>query len=138
MQATASTAIDQEDMRLLGVPMTRRIVGAAMQVHSTLGPGLLESAYRAALLRELELTGLGALAEIPVGMQYKGVAVDCGFRADIIVEGKVLVELKSVERILPIHTAQLMTYLKLTQLRIGLLLNFGTVHLRDGLKRLVV
>src|SRR5689334_24928790 len=131
------TAMDQEDARLLGYPMTRRIVGCAMRVHSTLGPGLLESAYRAALVRELQLEGLHCVAEVPVDMAYKGVSLECGFRADIVVEGKVIVELKTVERILPIHAAQLLTYLKLARMRVGLVINFNTLHLRDGLKRLV-
>jgi GxxExxY protein len=126
-----------EDVRLLGSPISRHIVGCAMRVHRHLGPGLLESTYRAAMLRELELADLRALGEVAIGMNYKGLPIDCGFRADIVVEGKVIVELKAVERILPIHCAQLLTYLKLTGMRVGLLVNFNTVHLRDGLKRVV-
>ena len=124
-------------MRLLGTPISHRILGCAMRVHRHLGPGLLESAYRAAMLRELELADLRASGEVAIGMSYRGTPIDCGFRADIVVEGKVIVELKAVDRILPIHCAQLLTYLKLTGMRVGLLLNFNTVHLRDGLKRVV-
>jgi GxxExxY protein len=138
LQPESTTGIDEEDKRLLGRAMTHRIVGCAMRVHATLGPGLLESAYRAALLRELELAELATLSEVPIGLNYKGVPIDCGFRADLIVERRVILELKSVERILPIHAAQLMTYLKLTRLQVGLIINFGTVHLRHGLKRVVL
>ncbi|HUQ29820.1 MAG TPA: GxxExxY protein [Usitatibacter sp.] len=98
----------------------------------------MESAYRTALLQELSLAGLRALSEVSVGMNYKGVTIDCGYRADILVEQKLLLELKTAERVLPIHHAQLLTYLKLAKLRVGLIINFNSIHLRDGIKRLVV
>ena len=118
--------------------LTGRILKCAFDVHRALGPGLLESAYRACLVRELQVAGLIVKEESPVSLIYKGVAIDCGYRSDIIVEDQVLLELKSVDRLLPIHEAQLLTYLKLTRLPVGFLMNFNTVHLRAGLRRLVL
>ena len=109
-----------------------------MAVHRQLGPGLLESAYQAAMRRELQLAGLRAVSEVAVGMDYKGVAIEYGFRADLLVEQKLLLELKAVERILPIHHAQLLTYMRLARIRVGLVINFNSIHLRHGLKRLVI
>jgi GxxExxY protein len=117
--------------------LTGRILKAAFEVHTQLGPGLLESAYRRCLLHELSLSGLHAETEIAIPMTYKGLEIDCTYRADLLVEGMVMLELKAVETLLPIHKAQLMTYLKLTKVKLGLLLNFHTVHLRDGLCRLI-
>jgi GxxExxY protein len=118
--------------------LTRRIIGSAIEVHRALGPGLLENAYRECLMAELSLCGLRATRETPISVTYKGVQLDCGFRADIIVEEAVLLELKAVERLLPIHDAQLLTYLKLCGHRVGLLLNFNATSLRHGIRRLVV
>ena len=109
-----------------------------MDVHRVLGPGLLENAYRSALLHELALSGLCAQREVPIPFRYKGALLDCAYRADIVVEQKVLLELKTVEQIAPIHVAQTLTYLRLSKLRVGLILNFHAVHLRNGLKRLVL
>ena len=117
--------------------LSHRIVGCAIAVHRELGPGLLESAYRRCLLRELDLSGLRATAEVAVPVAFRGIELDCAYRADIVVEGKVLLELKSVEALLPIHEAQLLTYLKLSGLRLGYLMNFNARTLRDGLRRLV-
>jgi GxxExxY protein len=117
--------------------LTRRIIGCAIEVHSVLGPGLLESAYRECLIRELRIAGLALRHEVHVPVAYKGVELDCGFRADLIVEDKVMLELKAVDRLLPVHDAQLLTYLKLTGLRLGLLLNFNSTSLRHGIRRLV-
>ena len=117
--------------------LTRRIIGCAIEVHRALGPGLLESAYRACLMREFELAGLSAQQEVRVGFEYKGRAIDCTYRADVVVEGNVLVELKAVDELLPIHKVQLLTYLKLTGLRVGLLLNFNEPVLRQGVRRVV-
>ena len=127
-----------EDERLIGTALTRPILNCALAVHRALGPGLLETAYRSALMREIELSGMSARQEMPIPFEYRGVPLECGYRADIVVEHKVLLELKTVERLLPIHEAQLLTYLKLSKLHIGLLLNFNTTRLRDGLKRLVI
>src|SRR5438132_8926810 len=109
-----------------------------MSVHRELGPGLLENAYRACLLRQLQLGGLAATTEIRIPFTYRGAQVDCGYRADIIVPDQVLLELKTVERLLPIHDAQMLTYLKLSGLRVGLLINFNSINLRHGLRRLVL
>ena len=118
--------------------LTEKIIGAALEVHRTLGPGLLESAYAACLAHELALRGLPFEKEKPLPVQYKGMQLDCGYRLDFLVDGKVIVELKSVEKLAPLHEAQLMTYLRLAGLRIGLLMNFNTEKLRDGLVRRVI
>ncbi len=127
-----------EDERLLGSAMTARILSCAMTVHTQLGPGLLESAYRACLVQELQWAGLGVRQEARIPIMYRNIEIDCGYRADLIVEEKVLVELKTVERLLPIHDAQTLTYLKLAGLRVGLLMNFNTIDLRHGFRRLVL
>jgi len=132
------SSVDAEDSRLLGQALSRRIIGCAIEVHRTLGPGLLESAYRTCLLRELELAEIGAESEVPVSMDYRGARVACAYRADIIVEGKVLLELKAVERLLPEHEAQVLTYMKLAKVRLGLLMNFHATMLRQGLRRFVL
>ena len=118
--------------------LTEQVIGFAIKVHRGLGPGLLESVYEECLSHEL------ALAEIPFQRQhaipvvYSGIKMECGFRADLIVSQRVLVEIKSVERFAPIHEAQLLTYLRLAGMKIGLLLNFNSVRLVDGVKRMVV
>jgi GxxExxY protein len=120
-EATMSTRIYQEDERLLGTGLTRQVLRGAIAVHRELGPGLLESAYRTCLLRELDLLGLAAKQEVEIPIDYRGTKLHCGYRADIIVEDRVLLELKTVEKLLPIHEAQLFTYLKLAGLRVGFL-----------------
>ena len=112
------------------------IIGAAIEVHKTLGPGLLESAYQASLARELSLRNIRFEREKELPLEYKGVKLDCGYRLDFIVAGLVIVELKSVEKILPIHQAQVLTYLKLLDLKLGLILNFNVEYLRYGVKRI--
>ena len=116
-------------------PLTYRIIAAAMSVHSDLGPGLLESVYQNALCVELQEQGMRYRAEQPVDVVYRGQHVGHLY-ADVIVEERVILELKSVEKLAPIHTAQLITYLKATGLKTGLLINFNVRHLRDGIKRL--
>ena len=128
----------EEDERLLGGPLSGRIIGCAITVHRHLGPGLLESAYRACLVRELNLEGLATREEARIPIVYRNAEIDCGYRADVIVEDKVLMELKTVERLIPIHEAQLLTYLKLAGLRVGILANFNTINLRHGLRRFVL
>ncbi|MBL7201379.1 MAG: GxxExxY protein [Anaerolineae bacterium] len=118
--------------------LTREIIGAAIEVHRELGPGLLESAYRSCLARELSLRGLPFEQEKPLPVEYKGVRLECGYRLDFVVDGKVVVELKAVDEIHPVHEAQLLTYLKLTSCRVGLLLNFSVPVLRDGITRRVL
>jgi len=114
------------------------IIGAAIEVHRVLGPGLLESAYQAALSRELALRGLKFRREVDLAVVYKGVRLDCGYRLDFVVEDKVVVELKAVEKIEPIHLAQLMTYLRLSGKKLGLLLNFNVPQMKDGIRRIVL
>lgn len=118
-------------------PLTRKIIGAAIEVHRSLGPGLLESVYQTCLERELHLNAIKFEAQRPVSFQYKGVQVTEGYRLDLVVENQVVVELKAVQKIEPIHEAQLLTYLKLTGFKVGLLINFNTILLKDGIKRRV-
>jgi GxxExxY protein len=118
--------------------LTRQIIGAAIEVHRELGPGLVESAYQACLARELALRDLPVEQEKPLPVEYKGLRLDCGYRLDFIVAGKVVVELKAVDTIHRIHEAQLLTYLKLTGCRVGLLINFNVPVLKDGIRRRVL
>lgn len=118
--------------------LSKRIIGAAIEVHRELGPGLLESAYQACLVRELMLQKLPFEREKPLPVKYKGVRVDCGYRLDFVVANKVIVELKAVQMIHPIHEAQVLTYLKLTGHRLGLLISFNVKVLKDGIKRLIL
>ena len=116
---------------------THAILGSAIEVHRALGPGLLESTYRACLMKQLRLDGMSAVQEVGIPIHYKGDILDSGYRADIIVDDTVLVELKSVDTLLPIHEAQLLTYLKHSQLRVGLLINFNVRRLMDGVRRMI-
>lgn len=117
--------------------ITGEIVDASMRIHRELGPGLLESVYHRILKHELEKRGLQVESEVAVPVEWDGVRMEVGFRADLIVEGKVIVELKSVEKTAPVHRKQVITYLKLTGLPVGLLINFGEALLKDGVHRLV-
>ncbi len=114
------------------------VVDAAMKVHSALGPGLLESAYAACLKHELIKRGLKVQCEVPLPVIYDGVRLDAGYRLDLVVEDMVVVELKAIEESAPIHQAQIISYLKLSGKPIGLLINFHTLHLKNGIKRFVV
>lgn len=118
--------------------LTGQVIGAAIEVHRVLGPGLLESAYQICLARELSVRGVVFEQEKPLPVTYKGVQLDCGYRLDFVVAGKVVVELKAVDALLPIHGAQLLTYLKLTGSHVGLLINFNVPVLKDGIKRKVL
>jgi len=118
--------------------LTFQIIKSAMEVHNQLGPGLLESAYEECLTYELRHAGLKAETQIPVPLIYKDIKLDCGYRIDILVDDTVIVELKSVDAILPVHEAQILTYLKLAHKEIGLLINFNVKHLKDGIKRFVM
>jgi len=113
------------------------VVDAAFQIHKGLGPGLLESVYEIVLAHELKKRSLKVERQVPVAIVYENVKFDEGFRADLIVEGKVIVELKSVEKVVPVHKKQLLTYLRLADKRLGLLINFGDELLRDGISRVV-
>jgi GxxExxY protein len=117
--------------------IAREIVDAAYQIHRKLGPGLLESVYETVLAFEIEKRGLSVKRQLPVSIVYEGIKFDVGFRADLIVEDKVIVELKSVEEVSPVHKKQLLTYLRLTDSRLGLLINFGSALIRDGISRIV-
>lgn len=118
--------------------LTRSIISAAIDVHRVLGPGLLESAYQACLSRELQLHDLRFRQQVELPLIYKDVKLDCGYRIDFIVEDKVVLELKAVEGILPVHQAQFLTYLRLSGLRIGLLINFNVPVLKAGIRRRVL
>jgi len=112
-----------------------QIVDAALKVHSALGPGLLESTYETCLLFELHRRGLRAQRQVELPVIYDGVRIDCGYRIDLLVDDAVIVEIKSVESLTPLHQAQLLTYLKLSGRKLGLLINFNVPHLKDGIKR---
>jgi GxxExxY protein len=118
--------------------LTEQILGLAIKVHRGLGPGLLESVYEECLCHELSGAQLPFQRQAPVPVTYDNVRLECGFRADLVVSGRVLIEIKSVERLAPIHEAQLLTYLRLTKLKVGLLLNFNVIRLIDGMKRMVL
>lgn len=118
--------------------LTEAIIGAAIEVHRELGPGLLESAYEECLCRELEIRGLRFSRQVPLPLKYKGIDLDCGYRVDLIVEDAVVIELKCVEKVLPVHEAQLLTYMRLSGKRVGLILNFLAANLTAGLKRKVL
>ncbi|WP_438044857.1 GxxExxY protein [Sorangium sp. So ce128] len=117
--------------------LSERIIGACIEVHRHLGPGLLESAYEECLCRELSLMDLGFARQRPLPVTYKGATLECGYRLDVVVEEKLILELKAVEHLLPVYEAQVLTYLKLTHLDVGLLVNFNTPVLRRGIRRLV-
>ena len=117
--------------------LSHKIIGACIEVHKNLGPGLVESAYEECLCHELTLRGLCSERQKPLSITYKGKQLDCGYRLDVVVENQIILELKSCEKIEPIHKAQLLTYLKLSDLHLGLLLNFNSPTMRDGIIRIV-
>ena len=118
--------------------LTEAIIGAAIEVHRHLGPGLLESAYEECLCHELGLRSMRFEYQVELPVVYKGLRLDCGYRLDIVVRQQLIIEIKAVERILPVHDAQILTYLRLSGLRVGLLLNLNNVVLKDGLRRFVL
>jgi GxxExxY protein len=118
--------------------LSREIIGAAIEVHRNLGPGLLESAYEQCLAYELASRDIPFELQKAIPVQYKGVKLDCGFRLDTLVGGRVVVEIKSVEELSPVHKAQILTYLKLTGYRLGMLLNFNERRMADGIQRVVL
>ena len=122
---------------LIHEELTREIIGAAMEVHRELGPGLLESAYEECLCHELSVRGLAFVRQVPLPVNYKNVKLDCGYGLDVPVDDNVVLELKSVEEVIPLHQAQLLTYLRLSGKKLGLLINFNVVLLKDGITRLV-
>jgi GxxExxY protein len=118
--------------------LTERVIGACIEVHRNTGPGLLESAYEQCLCRELSLQGIPFQLQIPLPVNYKGTLLDCGYRVDVLIDGKLLIELKSVDKVLPLHEAQLLTYLRLGGWKVGLLINFNVRVLTDGIVRRVL
>ena len=118
--------------------LTGKIIGAAIDVHKSLGPGLLESAYEACLLYELALRKLNVKSQEQLPVFYKGVMLDCGYRLDIVVDGKVIIEIKSVSTLTSLHEAQLLSYLKLSTYKTGLLINFNVKVLKDGIRRIKI
>ena len=118
--------------------LTQETIGAAIEVHRNLGPGLLESAYRRCLCQELTLRGIPFQTELGLPLEYKGIHLEAGYRVDILVAGLVVVEVKAVEVLAPIHEAQLLTYLRLGGWRVGLLINFNSVLLKDGIRRKIL
>jgi GxxExxY protein len=137
----AKDAKDAKETRMAEVPIedqiARGIIDAAMKVHSAIGPGMLESVYEVCLAHELGKAGFGLARQVPRAVIYDGVELDAGFRLDLLVDKRVIVEIKAVERIMPVHGAQLLSYLRLTGLKLGLLLNFNVAHMREGVKRVV-
>jgi GxxExxY protein len=117
-------------------PLTEKVIGCAIEVHRTLGPGLLENVYQQALAYELSQAGLSFTLEVQLSVDYKEIHLDCGYRLDLVVENSLIVELKSVDGLAGIHSAQLLTYLKLSNLKTGLLINFNVERLVDGIKRI--
>lgn len=117
--------------------LTGEIIGASIEVHRELGPGLLESSYEVCLCRELDLRGIAYKFQDPLPLEYKGIRLNCGYRMDLLVANAVIVEIKSVAALAPIHEAQLLTYLKPRGIKVGLLINFNVVVLKDGIRRLV-
>ncbi len=118
--------------------LTEQIIGFAIEVHRHLGPGLLEATYEECLCHELKQNSVAFRRQVPLPVVYKSVRLDCGYRIDIVVENQVILELKTVERLMPIHEAQVLTYMKLSGLQTGLLLNFNTAVLKDGIRRLML
>ena len=118
--------------------ITHEIIGSAMKVHSALGPGLLESAYEKCVVHELSKRGLAVATQVAVPLVYDGITIDAGYRLDLLVSGCVIVELKTIEAVQLIHKAQLLSYLRLTGCRVGLIINFNVVRLVDGITRMIL
>ena len=125
-------------MKLLYEELTGSILSCAYKVHSALGPGLLESAYEGCLHYELDKIGIPAVKQKPMPLVYEQKKLDLGYRIDLFVDGKVIIEVKSVDAVIPVHLAQLMTYLKLSGCRIGFLINFNVASLKDGIRRIII
>ena len=135
---TEKTAVMLGEERYVHKELTERIIGAAIEVHRSLGPGLLESVYEECLAYEFKQSGIQFTRQLELPIEYKGRRLDVGYRLDFLIDNTVIIELKSVDRIMPIHEAQLLTYLRLAKKRVGLLMNFNVPRLRDGLVRRVL
>ena len=118
--------------------LSNQVIGCALEVHRNLGPGLLESTYEQCLAHELKIANILFKLQHPLPVEYKNIKLDCGYRIDVLIDDSIIVELKSVDKILPIHQAQLLTYMKLAGISIGLLINFNVKYLKDGIKRMVL
>jgi GxxExxY protein len=118
--------------------LSNKIIWAAIEVHKHLGPGLLESAYEECLCHELHLMEIGFERQKNLPVEYKGIKLDCGYRMDLVVDDKVVVEIKAIDKLMPIHEAQVLTYLKLSGLKLGMLINFNNAMIRDGIRRVVL
>ena len=126
-----------EDVVFHNEELTDKIIASAIEVHRHLGPGLLESAYEECFCHELYLRKIPFERQKPLPLEYKGIKLDCGYRMDIVVDNKVVIELKCVDKITPVHEAQILTYLRLSKIKVGLIINFYTEILKNGIKRLV-
>ncbi|MCH7846925.1 MAG: GxxExxY protein [Planctomycetes bacterium] len=135
---TEKTAVMLGEERYVHKELTERIIGAAIEVHRALGPGLLESVYEECLADEFQHSGIQFTRQLELPIEYKGRRLDAGYRLDFLIDNTVVVELKAVEKIMPIHEAQLLTYLRLAKKRVGLLMNFNVPRLRDGLLRRIL
>ena len=118
--------------------LSNKVIGCALEVHRNLGPGLLESTYEQCLAYEMKAAGMAFKLQLALPVEYKNIKLDCGYRIDVLVDNSIIIELKSVDKILPIHQAQLLTYMKLAGISIGLLINFNVKYLKDGIKRMVL
>jgi len=118
--------------------LSRRVIGCAIEVHRNLGPGLLESTYRQCLACELSQAGIPFQMEVPLPVRYKEMLLDCGYRIDLLISGDLIVEIKCVETLLPIHQAQILTYMRLSKIPVGLIINFNVTRLQNGIKRFVL
>ena len=118
--------------------LSKKVIGCALEVHRNLGPGLLESTYQQCLAHELSLEGIPFKKELSLPVEYKGIRLDCGYRIDFLVANELIVEIKSIDGISPIHEGQVLTYMKLSKIPVGLLINFNAKYLKDGIKRFVL
>lgn len=130
--------VDHMPTKLILSDLAGSVLGAAIEVHRELGPGLLESAYERCLVHELAGRGIGCRAQVALPVIYKGVEIECGYRLDILVEETLILEIKSVDRLMPIHEAQILTYLRLARLRQGFLINFNVGRVKDGIRSFVL
>lgn len=138
MQSTLPVPQHKHVIPLLAKDLTDKIIGAAIEVHKVLGPGLLESAYQVCMERESELRKLSFERLVELSLNYKGINLDAGYVIDLVYENRVVVELKAVEKVIPVHEAQLLTYMRLTGICVGLLINFNVPVLKDGIYRRVL
>ena len=125
-------------MNMVFDELSRKVIGCAIEVHRHLGPGLLESAYEQCMAHELSMARIPFRTQVALPIQYKAIHIDCGYRVDMLVDDQLIIEIKSVDKIIGIHEAQLLTYMKLSQIRLGLLMNFNVQLLRSGIKRFVL